>query len=286
VSARTAIHGGQAGLRRAVARLEQAPASQHTLGALERDRRLGGGLLAGALAFRLFALMLPLALLVAVGLGYAATLDRAAPGKAGEAVGLGEAALDSIAQSSKLSTSGRWLVGAFALFALLYAGLGAAKAVHAAHCLAWDGAVKKIARPLAAAGALIAVVIALAVVWGLVGLVRADVGSGGLVVAIAAVIPFIGIWLTASQLLPHGSAPWTALLPGAVLVGVGLELIHVGSVLFIADKVARASATYGPLGTAFTFLVWLFLISRVIVASAMLNAALWERRRPAAPQPG
>jgi uncharacterized BrkB/YihY/UPF0761 family membrane protein len=32
---------------------------------------------------------------------------------------------------------------------------------------------------------------------------------------------------------------------------------------------------------AFTLLFWLFVISRVIVASAMLNAALAERRAPA-----
>jgi uncharacterized BrkB/YihY/UPF0761 family membrane protein len=94
------------------------------------------------------------------------------------------------------------------------------------------------------------------------------------------------VWLFVSTRLPHADAPWRALLPGAVLVGVGFEVVQVGTVLFIAGKVERASATYGPLGAAFAILLWLFLISRVIVASAMLNAVLWSRRDARSPGPG
>ena len=50
--------------------------------------------------------------------------------------------------------------------------------------------------------------------------------------------------------------------------------------LFIAGRIERASETYGSLGVAFTILFWLFVVSRVIVASAMLNAALATERRP------
>jgi uncharacterized BrkB/YihY/UPF0761 family membrane protein len=278
MSARTAIAGGHAGVRRAVARLEQTPGAEPTLGTLERDRRLGGPLLGGALAFRLFAVMLPLSLLVAVGLGYATTVDRSAAGDAGEAVGIGKATLNSIAQSSKLSANARWLVAATALIALLYASFQAAKTVHAAHCLAWDGAVKKVERPLPAACLLVVAVVALGSVWLGVGAARQDVGSGGIAIAFLAVVPFSAIWLGVSLLLPHACTSWRALLPGALLVGVGLEVIHIGTVLFVAGRVQRASDTYGPLGTAFTILVWLFLISRVIVVSAMLNATLWNRR--------
>ena len=52
--------------RRLEARLRAVPASRPAFEALARDRRLGGPLLAGALAFRLFAVLLPLALLAAV----------------------------------------------------------------------------------------------------------------------------------------------------------------------------------------------------------------------------
>lgn len=64
---------------RALAIAPRAPGYEHALGALRHDQRHGGGLLAGALAFRLFGALLPLALLIAVLLGYATTLDRTAP---------------------------------------------------------------------------------------------------------------------------------------------------------------------------------------------------------------
>ena len=111
------------------------------------------------------------------------------------------------------------------------------------------------------------------------GWARANLGVAGIVVAVAALVPFFAIWLGVSILLPHGEAPWQALAPGALLVAVGMQVVHLGTVLFVADRVERASATYGSFGAALTVLVWLYVVSRVIVASAMLDAALWERRR-------
>jgi uncharacterized BrkB/YihY/UPF0761 family membrane protein len=271
-------------LRRARDRLERVPGSQHALGAAERDRSLGGGLLAGALAYRLFGVLLPLALLVAVGLGYASTLDRTAPGEAGDAVGIGRAALQSIAESSELSASGRWLLAATGLVALLIASVSAARAIRAVHSLAWTGTAQRVARPLGAAVVLLGALAAVAIVWGLVGKARADLGAAGLVFALLAVVPYCAVWLGVSMLLPHGDAPWKALLPGAVLMGVGLQVIHLLTVLFVAGRVQRASETYGSLGVAFTILLWLFLVCRVLVASAMLNATLWHRHQ-GEPQP-
>jgi uncharacterized BrkB/YihY/UPF0761 family membrane protein len=96
-----------------------------------------------------------------------------------------------------------------------------------------------------------------------------------------AVVPFFAVWLLASMRLPHGDAPWRALVPGALLVAAGLETIQLGTTLVVAEQVERASATYGSLGVAFAILVWLFVLSRVVVGSAMLNAARCEGRRGA-----
>ena len=74
-------------------------------------------------------------------------------------------------------------------------------------------------------------------------------------------------------------------IPGAILVAVGIQVVHLATALFIGAKVARASATYGSLGVAFTVLAWLYILSRIIVASAMLNAARWERRAQRPPHP-
>jgi uncharacterized BrkB/YihY/UPF0761 family membrane protein len=264
---------------RALAIAPRAPGYEHALGAMRHDQRHGGGLLAGALAFRLFGALLPLALLLTVLLGYATTVDRTAPKEAGEALGLGPTLLDSIGESAKLSAGTRWSVALFAVVALLWSAISAARAIRAVHSLAWEGRVGRLGRPIAAALALLAAIAAFAAVIGVAGKARAELGVGGLLISIAALAAFAAIWLALAWLLPHGDADWRALIPGAVLVALGVQLIHLGTVLFIAGRIERASETYGSLGVAFTLLFWLFVISRVIVASAMLNAALALKRR-------
>ena len=39
------------------------------------------------------------------------------------------------------------------------------------------------------------------------------------------------------------------------------------------------SELYGALGAAASVLLWLYLIGRLVVGSAVLNATLWERNR-------
>ena len=184
-------------------------------------------------------------------------------------------------------------MAAFGVAALLWASMAAARAIRAAHALAWQGSITPFTKPLHAALVLIAAVLALAAVWSSVGWAREHLGLlAGLLVAFAAVVPFFAIWLAIARLLPHDDAPWRALVPGALVVGAGLQIIHLGTVLFLTGRVERASATYGSFGAALTILVWLYVISRLIVGSAMLNATLWHRRatpssRPDdAPQPG
>src|SRR5438270_89309 len=102
----------------------------------------------------------------------------------------------------------------------------------------------------------------------------------GLTATLATTLVFAGAWLLASRALPHGDAPWRALIPGAVLVGVGLEVLHVVSTYYVGNKIASASELYGSLGAAAAIIAWLYLIGRLFVASAMLNASAWERQEP------
>lgn len=280
-----AAHGTRARLGRARERaLELAPRTpgyHHALSVVKHDQRHGGGLLAGALAFRLFGALLPLALLLTVILGYATTVDPHAPEDVSNAVGLGPTVLDSVGQSAKLSTGTRWSVVIFSIIALLWSANSAARAIRAVHSLAWQGGVGRFRRPLPAALVMLAAIAAFAAVIAGAAKARAELGFAGLLVSIVAMVLFFAIWMGLSWLLPHGGAGWRALIPGALLVAIGVQVIHLGTVLFVAGRIQHASETYGSLGVAFTLLFWLFVVSRVIVASAMLNAALAERRAPA-----
>jgi len=263
----------------------RAPGAQWALAAIGRDRQHGGGLLAGALAFRLFGALLPLALLLAATLGYATTVERDAASQASEATGISEALLMEVAESSKLSNGTRWVVMAGAVLALLWAAMWAARAIRAVHYIAWTGGVGRMGKPVQGALVLVGAIVAVVAVIAGANAAREQLGTVGLMIALSVTLAFFGIWLWMEWMLPHGEAPLKALIPGAILVAVGIQAVHLATALFIGAKVARASATYGSLGVAFTVLAWLYILSRIIVASAMLNAARWERRGQHPPHP-
>jgi uncharacterized BrkB/YihY/UPF0761 family membrane protein len=48
--------------------------------------------------------------------------------------------------------------------------------------------------------------------------------------------------------------------------------------VYFSRKIASASGLYGALGGAATLLLWLFLLARLAVGAAVVNAVLWERQ--------
>jgi uncharacterized BrkB/YihY/UPF0761 family membrane protein len=115
---------------------------------------------------------------------------------------------------------------------------------------------------------------------GLAGEVTVFLTTAGVQLVVLAVL-WLGLTLAMPR--PRG-VPWTAMLPGACLFGVGYMAFSLTVTLYFAPRAARASTVYGSLGVALTLLVSLFLFARLAVAAAELNAILWERRRP--PDPG
>ena len=78
--------------------------------------------------------------------------------------------------------------------------------------------------------------------------------------------------------LPHRARSWRDLLPGAVVVAVGMQALHLVVALYLAPKLGRSSELYGALGAATVILLWLYLVARLIVSGAFLNAMLVDLR--------
>jgi len=81
----------------------------------------------------------------------------------------------------------------------------------------------------------------------------------------------------ALSLLPHGEAPWTAIVPGAVLLGVGLRLLGLAASTYFAYRLEHAADLYGSLGIAIVMMLYVFLIGRLFVGAQFLNATLYRR---------
>jgi uncharacterized BrkB/YihY/UPF0761 family membrane protein len=259
---------------------------------LRRERLVASGILAAALAFRLFALLVPLAYVLVAGLGF--TMSRAERAGLAEDDRLGDLVVDSIATVARTSDRGRFIALVFGGVATLLAAGGVVEVLRWVQVLAWRIAPRRDRRnPWLVLG----LVAGVAVTFGVSAAVeRARAAASGLgdeltvlaTAAAAQVVVLAMLWLALSWALPHPAVPWTALLPGALLFAGGFLAYHLTVTLYFGPRAARASAVYGSLGVALVLLVSLFLFGRLAVAAAELNATLWERRaqrRPSAPPP-
>jgi uncharacterized BrkB/YihY/UPF0761 family membrane protein len=263
----------------ASARVEAAQDRSATVRTLlvtyQHDRRVAGSVLSGALAYRLFGALLPLALLGAVILGWAGdNVDDVA----GD-LGVSGVAVKSVSSASRLGESERWALLAVGLGTLLISSIAAVKAIRSAYAFVWEVPIVRWRKGVAGGLLLVAAIVLVLVVWAVSAWAREHYALAGTLVSIGSVACFFAICLGASWLLPHRPVRWTALVPGAVLMAAGLQLMHLVTTLFLAGKVERASATYGTIGAAFALLFWMYLISRVIVGAAVLNATMADARQ-------
>jgi uncharacterized BrkB/YihY/UPF0761 family membrane protein len=249
-----------------------------TFDMVDRDADVAGGIIAGALAYRLFIWLLPFALVLVAGLGIAADSASQSPEDTAEAIGLEMLITNSIAGAAE--SPNRWYALAVGIPVLLYATSSLLRVLIGAHRLVWTDDRSAVPRPTPGATLLLLVVLlSFVTVSGLASSIRAWSEPLGVLSTAAVALPYAGLWLLASNRLPHRGVAWTALLPGALLFGVGLELLHVVTVYVIEPWAVAKEGTYGALGVAAALLFGLFLLSRLIVAAAIVNATLWERSR-------
>ena len=93
-----------------------------------------------------------------------------------------------------------------------------------------------------------------------------------------ALVPFT-VALVASFYLPRQPTRWPELVPGALFLTLGVFGLHIVTVYWIAREVESKTDTYGAIGAALALLLWSYLLGRLITASAVINATLWQRRQ-------
>jgi uncharacterized BrkB/YihY/UPF0761 family membrane protein len=243
---------------------------------VDRDAEVGGGIIACALAYRLFIWLLPLALVVVAGLGIAADASSGSPEEAAASLGFEGLVTSSIANAAE--SPNRWYALLIGIPILVWATRSLLRALVGAHRLVWRDVRAAAAKPtIVRSLEFLAILLGFSLVSAIAGAARAWSTAPGVVVTVLAIVPYAGLWLLLSLRLPHRDAPWQALIPGAFLYGVGTELIHAVIAYAITPWALAKQGTYGALGLAAALLVSLFLISRLIVGSAVVNATLWER---------
>jgi uncharacterized BrkB/YihY/UPF0761 family membrane protein len=267
--------------RRLAERAERERAQRPPVAAVfemvERDAEVGGGIIAGALAYRLFVWLLPLALVAVAGLGIAADASSETPEEEATSLGLEGMVSSSIANGA--NSPNRWYALLIGIPALIWVTRSLLRALIGAHRLVWTD--ERVRAPKPKVGPtfrLLGLLLCFGAVSVTASALRTSSTEVGVLGTLLAVVPYAALWVLVSLQLPHRDAPWTALLPGAVVFGLGVQVFH-GVIAYVITPLALAKqGTYGALGIAAALLFGLFLISRLVVGAADVNATLWERR--------
>ena len=245
--------------------------------AVERDAQTGGGVLAAAVAFRLFMFLVPYAFVMVTGFGLASTAAGQDPKDAARTAGIGGLLASAVANVSTTSLANR-------LFALVVGGIALAftarsfvRVLWIVHRLIWR--VERTGNP-----SLWAPLILVGFVTALFGFgdLAAWLGSQSLALRGVAVVLTIVIsaaaWFLASWWLPREKCEWWALLPGALIVGLGVGVLHLLTLTYVVHVISRKSALYGAIGIALALLLWTYFAGRLLTAAIAANASLWKHR--------
>ena len=245
----------------------------------ELDARVGGGILAGALAFRIFLFMVPFVYVVFSVLGAIFGAVSQDPTQVAKNIGITGVLASAVVKTQDQSA---WTLAALvigATFALFLTAGSLLKALYVVHWLVWR-VPRVMPTGLVARLVLIGITLVASVLGVAVNYVRNSSGILGAVIAVVVItVLSFALWWWVSWTLPHAPVPARALIPGAALMAIGMDVLHLLTTYWIGHLVARKTSTYGPVGIALAVLLWVYILGRVIVASAGLNAALAHRSR-------
>jgi uncharacterized BrkB/YihY/UPF0761 family membrane protein len=245
---------------------------------IDRDSEVGGGIIAGALAYRLFIWLLPFGLVFVGGLGVIAGASSDSPRGVASKLGVGGIVSSSLDSASKSHSA--WYALIVGVPILLYATRSVLRVLIGTHRLAWGDVQRARPKPtFLDAAKLLGVLIGYFVLAGFAAWARAHSHAAGLVATIAVIVGFTGLWLWTSIRLPHREAGWVDLLPGAMTVGIGVGILQVVAAYLLGPYALQKQGTYGALGLAAAVLLGLWVLGRLLIGGAEINATLWERKR-------
>ncbi|HEX5859403.1 MAG TPA: YhjD/YihY/BrkB family envelope integrity protein [Microbacterium sp.] len=241
--------------------------------AADRNRRVAASALGGGIAYRLFFWLIPFALVTGGALGFA---DADSTEQAIESGGLPAAAANAVGDMAREAGSAGWWLLAGGVVGVVWAGYTGAKAVILIHALVWEEHPERtpsaVRMSFAFTGVALAVMLTIAATSWLHEVMR----FGAVLAAALTITSLAGLWLLVSLRLPHRSAHWKALLPGALLFGVGLAILHLATLLLLVPQLERSTGVYGAIGVVTTTLSWFYLVGRLVVTAPILNVATDE----------
>ena len=80
-------------------------------------------------------------------------------------------------------------------------------------------------------------------------------------------------------LLPHGSATWREIFPGALAAGLLWELAKKAFLFIVTSYVSVSNLVYGSVSAIIAFLVWAYLSGIILLFGAFLSVAYYQLKQ-------
>ncbi|MGH9114153.1 MAG: YihY/virulence factor BrkB family protein [Acidimicrobiales bacterium] len=237
---------------------------------------VGGGPLSSSVALAGFLSLFPLLLVGIAVLGFLSAGDVDFPDEVVEQLGLEGRAAREVVDVLDAAENSRRAASLVGLVGLAWGGLGVAGALEHALNATWQVTGRGVASRLVGAGWLLGAGLLFLGSMALGPLLNQLPGPAAAPTVIAGLVLDVALFLWMFTTLTNVRVPWRAHLPGAIVGGVGLELLKVVGAVYVPRLVASSSALYGSLGVVFAILAWLVLSSRLVVYAAAFNVVRYE----------
>ena len=247
--------------------------------ALDVHRRVGvvgGGPLSSSVALAGFLSLFPLLLVGVAVLGFISAGDVDFPAEVVDQLGLEGRAAQEVFDVLDAAENSRQAASLVGLIGLAWAGLGVAGALEKAVNATWQATARGMASRLVGAMWLAGAGLLFLGSMALGPLLNELPGPAIIPIVIAGLALDVALFLWMFSTLTNVHVPWRAHVPGALVGGVGLELLKVVGSVYVPRLVASSSALYGSLGVVFAILAWLVLSSRLVVYAAAFNVLRYE----------
>lgn len=104
-----------------------------------------------------------------------------------------------------------------------------------------------------------------------------EVGAAALALALGVAVNG-SVFATAFRYLPALVQPWRDVLPGAIVAGIGFQVLNIAGTAYLARGDTARNDTFGTFAAAATLLVASYLIAQLTLLAAEVNLVLAERR--------
>lgn len=258
----------------------RVPALGKALAVQRRFSELRGNNLAAAVTFQAFVSLFPLLLVIVAVVGFvsAGSTGDIAGSVVGE-LGLTGDAARAVRDAVAAAEDSRRAASVVGLAGLLWSGLGLVNALQFAYNQVWQVEERGLRDKAVGIGWLLGAVLIMVGASAVTTVLRWLPDVLAPIGIVAALLVNFVLWLWTAKVLPNRDVGWRALVPGAILGAVGLEILKVVGAYYVPRAVASSSQLYGSLGVVFAVLAWLLFFGRLLLYSAVLNVVLFEGKR-------